>query len=251
MSRLSLIAALAVMFASGASAQSSLGVTGIEAGLGGFSQSGGGASFQGAITLDVAVTEAHGLQGDLAWVETGRGAVGRIGAHAYMTPLAGRKYGLFGMVGDLNGRSLTYGALGIEGMFEVSDRAALGGYTGLGLGSADGLDLIFAGVEGTYVATGALRLDGGLQVTEYDEAGFRAIGTEARLALRYAPGGQPFVATAGVVHDMLTGRDGAPGETRAEVTLSWRFGTINGRAPTSRPFRTADPFLPLIRRGLY
>jgi len=251
MSRLSLIAAMAFCVASGASAQSSLGVTGIEVGLGGFSHQGGGASFQGEVVLDVAVTQDHGLQGDLAWVETGHGAVGRIGAHAYMTPRPGQKYGLFAMVGDVNGRALTYGTAGIEGMFELSDRAALGGYAGAGLGSADGLDLIFAGLEGTYRTSDALRLDGGLQLTEYDEADFRAIGTEARLALRYAPEGQPFAATAGIVHDMLTGPDGAPGETRAEVTLSWRFGTINGRAPTTRPLRTADPFLPLIRRGLY
>lgn len=251
MSRLSLIAAMAFCVASGASAQSSLGVTGIEVGLGGFSHQGGGPSFRGDVVLDVAVTEAHGLQGDLTWVESGNGAVGRIGAHAYMTPRPGQKYGIFGFLGDVNGRSLTYGGGGIEGMFEVSDRAALGGNVGIGYSNADGLDVIFAGVEGTFVASDALRLDGGLQVTEYDEAGFRAIGTEARLALRYAPEGQPFAATVGIVQDMLTGPDGAPGETRAEVTLSWRFGTINGRAPTTRPFRTADPFLPLIRRGLY
>lgn len=251
MSRLPLFAAMAFVVASAASAQSSLGVTGIEVGLGGFSQQGGGASFEGSVTLDVAITEAHGLQGDATWVATSGGEVGRIGGHLYMTPQPGQKYGLFAMVGDVNGRSLTYGAAGIEGMFEVSDRAAIGGYGGVGLGSVDGLDLIFAGIEGTFTASDSLRLDGGVQITEYDEAAFSAFGTEARLALRYAPAGQPLAATVGVVHDMLTGRDGAPGQTRAEITLSWRFGTINSAEPTSRPFRTPDPFLPLIRRGIY
>ena len=251
MSRLTLIAAFAVCVTSTASAQSSLGITGAELGFGGFSQSEGGTSFAADITLDVAVTEYHGLQGDLAWVETNSGAVGRVGAHVYMTPLPGQKYGLFALVGDANGRAMTYGALGIEGMFEVSDTLALGGYAGAGIGSNDGLDVIFAGFEATYALSQDFRLDGGVQLTEYDEVGLQAIGTEAQLNVRYAPQGQPFAVTAGVVHDMLTGPDGAPGQTRAELSLSWRFGTINGAAPTSRPFRTPDPFLPLVRRGLY
>lgn len=251
MSRLTLIAALAACVSSAASAQSSLGVTGIEVDLGGFTSQGGGTSFQGDVTLDVAITEYHGLQGDLAWVETGNGAVGRIAAHAYMTPRSGQKYGLFAMMGDVNGRSVTYGAIGIEGLFELSENAGLGGFTGLALGSEDGLDAIFAGLDASYYASNSIRLDAGLQVTEYDEAGFQAIGTEASLSLRYAPEGQPFALTAGLVHDMLTGPDGAPSETRAEVSLSWRFGTINSSLPTTKPLRTGDPVMPLIRRGLY
>jgi len=252
MSRLTLTAALALhVFASAASAGTGLGVTGIEMSLGGVSQSDGGASISAEIVLDVAVTGHHGLQGDLAWIETNTGAVGRIGAHLYMTPVPGQKYGLFAVVGDVNDRSLTYGSAGIEGMFEATDRLALGGYTGIGMGSEDGLDVIFGGFEGTFVASDTLRLDGGVQITEYDEARFRAIGTEARIALRYSPADQPFAVTAGLVHDMLTGPDGAPGRTRAEVMFSWNFGTLNSAEPTTRPFRSADPFLPLIRRGLY
>ena len=99
------------------------------------------------------------------------------------------------------------------GMFELSDRAALGGYAGAGLGSADGLDLILRGPRGNPIRTSdALRLDW-RPATDRVRRGriSRAIGTEARLALRYAPEGQPFAATAGIVHDMLTGPDGAPG----------------------------------------
>lgn len=251
MSRLPLFAALAVFLTSSASAQSSLGVTGGEFSFGGFSQADGATSLTGEIALDVAVTEYHGLQGDLAWVDTNAGAVGRIGGHAYMTPLPGQKYGVFALIGDVNDRSLTYAALGIEGMFEVSDALAFGGFAGAGVGSDDGMDVIFAGFEGTYAVSDNLRLDGGVQFSEYDELGFQAVGTEARLNLRYAPKGQPFAVTAGVVQDFLTGPDGGPTETRVEMALSWRFGTINGAAPTSRPFRTPDPILPIIRRGLY
>lgn len=250
MSRLSLATVLAISLTSAASAQSSLGITGVEFGLGGFTHQGGGMSFQGEVALDVAVTEYHGLQGDLAWVESGNGAVGRIGGHLYMTPNPGQKYGLFALMGDVNGRALTYGGFGVEGMVEVSNTAAIGGYAGLVLGSAEGLDVIYGGVEGSWSASDSLRIDLAAQVAEYDEAGFRAIGTEARAALRYAPEGQPFAVTAGLVHDMLTGPDGAPGRTRAELGVSWRFGTINA-TPTTRPFRTGDPVLPLIRRGLY
>lgn len=251
MSRLSMIAALAFCFSSAANAQSSLGVTGAELSFGGFSQSQGGTSFEAEIVLDVAVTEVHGLQGDLAWIETNSGAVGRIGGHLYMTPVAGQKYGLFGVVGDVNGRDLTYAAIGIEGMFEVSDTLALGGYVGAGAGTADGLDVIFAGFEGTYMLSETLRLDGGVQVTEYDEIGLQAVGTEARFNVRYAPKGQPFAVTAGVVQDMLTGPNGAPAKTRGEIKISWSLGTINGAEPVSRQLRTPDPFLPLIRRGMY
>ncbi len=251
MSRLSFFAALAICVSSSVSAQSSLGITGFEATAGGFSGNDGGTSFSANLTLDVAVTEYHGLQGDLACVDTPSGAVGRVAGHIYMTPRPGQKYGVFALVGDVNDRSLTYAAAGIEGMFEVSDRTAIGGYAGAGMGSVDGLDVIFGGFEASHVLSDSLRLDAGIQITEYDEIGLQAIGTETRLGLRYSPKGQPFSISAGVVNDMLTGPDGAPSETRAEVNLSWRFGTINGTAPTSRPFTTPDPILPLVRRGLY
>lgn len=251
MSRLSLCAALMCFVTSTASAQSSLGMTGIEASVGGISHAQGGASFVAGLNLDVAVTQHHGLQGDLAWVETPGGAVGRVAGHLYMTPMAGQRYGVFAVVGDVNDRALTYGAAGIEGMFELTDRTALGGYAGAGMGSDDGLDVIFAGLEATHVFTDSFRADAGLQITEYDEMDFQAIGTETQLNLRYAPVGQPMALTAGLSHDILFGRDGQPGQTRAQISLSWSLGGINTSEPTTRPFRTPDPILPLIRRGLY
>ncbi|MEM9710105.1 MAG: hypothetical protein AAF871_15095 [Pseudomonadota bacterium] len=252
MSRLSVLtAAIALCFVNGASAQSSLGVTGVEIGAGGVSGRDGGTSFSADLTIDVAVTEYHGLQGDLAWINTGSEDLGRLAGHLYMVPRPGHKYGLYAALGDVNDRSLTYGVAGIEGMFEVNDRSALGGFLGLGMGSEDGLDVIFGGLEGTYRFSSAIRFDGGVQVTEYDEIALQAIGTELDVNMRYAPEGQPFAVTLGVGHSLLTGPDGEPGETRAKLGLSWRFGEINGAAPNTRPFRTPDPFLPLIRRGLY
>ncbi len=254
MSRPSLCAVLVfcvTSVASAASAQSSLGVTGFEASAGAIAHNDGGAAFNAGLSMELAVTEHHGLQGNLSWVETSGGAVGRVAGHFYMTPMAGQKYGVFAVVGDVNDRALTYGAAGIEGMFEVSDQTALGGYAGAGIGSHDGLDVIFAGIEATHVFSDTLRVDGGLQITEYDEMGFQAIGTETQINLRYAPSGQRVALTAGIVHDTLSGRDGAPSETRAQLSLSLSIGTINGSEPTTRPFRTPDPILPLVRRGLY
>ncbi|MEL7025812.1 MAG: hypothetical protein AAGO57_01095 [Pseudomonadota bacterium] len=251
MTRLFMIVGLFVHCAAGAAAESSLGVTGLEVGVAGISPSDGGSSISADITLDVAVSEFHGIQGELAWIETPNGAVGRVGGHLYMEPRLGQKYGFFATIGDVNDRALTYAAGGVEGMFELSDSFALGGYAGAGMGSQDGLDVIFGGLEATYVASETLRLDGGVQLTEYDEIGFQAVGALASLNMRYSPEGQPISVTAGLVHDVLSGRDGAPAVTRAEIKLSVRLGTINGREPTDRPFRTPDPFLPLVQRGLY
>ena len=251
MSRLSFFAALAMCVSSSVSAQSSLGITGFEATVGQQAVQEGGTSLTANLTLDVAVTEHHALQGDLAWVDTPSGAVGRVAGHIYMTPRPGQKYGVFAMIGDVNDRSLTYAAAGIEGMFEVSDRTAIGGYAGAGIGSEGGMDLIFAGIEATHIVSETFHLDAGLQITEYDEVGLQAMGTEARIGAYFSPAGQPFGVRASLVHDMLSGPDGAPAETRAEIALTLSLGTANAPAPTARSFRTPDPFLPLVRRNLY
>lgn len=243
-------AALFALFAQPALGQSSLGIAGVELTLGGYREADGGTSVSGELLTDVAVTNHHGLQGELAWHALPAGGVGRIGGHLYMVPRETRKYGLFAVVGDVDGRSFLYGHGGVEGMVSLSPRATLGAHAGLGFAS-EGLDYIFGGVDARFRMSDALQLEAGAGLSEFDEVGFQAMGAILDLSMRYAPTGTPVSVSVGVEQDLLLGVDGAPGETRAMLRLSWRFGETNAASPLSRPFRTPDPILQLVRRGIY
>ena len=103
---------LGLMFSFPAIAESPLGITGAEFRLGAVAQDTGAAqaslggiqSFDaidpvlGFAAVNVAVTDAHGFQGDVLLEDGPGGAIGRLGAHVFMTPQSGQKYGLFAIL---------------------------------------------------------------------------------------------------------------------------------------------------------
>ncbi len=232
-----------------ARAQSSLGVTGISA-RAMAEDSEGGLSF-GDLTVDVAITEHHGFQGDLALVSTETGTEGRMAARLYMMPVAGHKYGLFAFAGDFDGRSAAYGGFGAEGILAMGERTALELRAGLGLANGTGLDFLFA--------EGALHRDLGrdlelglsLSVADIDELDLQALSHAVGLSLAYRPDGQPWGAFAEVSRHGLSGRDGAPDETTFRTGLTLDLGTRRTGGPETRPYATPDPLRPVIRRGLF
>ncbi len=231
-----------------AQAQSSLGVTGLSARI--VAEDADALSF-GDLTVDVAITEHHGLQGDLALVSTDSGTEGRMAAHLYMMPVAGHKYGLFAFAGDFDGRSAAYGGFGAEGLLALDDRTAVELRAGLGLANGSGLDFLFA--EGAVHRDLGRDLELGLSlsVADIDELDLQALSHAVGLSLTYRPDGQPWGAFAEVSRHGLSGRDGAPDETtfRAGLTLDW--GTRRTGGPETRPYSTPDPLRPVIRRGLF
>ncbi len=243
------IAAVVLISAVPALAQSSLGLTGGELRLG-YSDLDGASGFV-SLKADVAVTEFHGLQGDLHLSDTVSGTIGTLAAHAYLTPHEGQKYGLFTFVGDVGGRSATYGGGGIEGLFALSPQTAVEARAGLGLTHRTGFDFLFAEIGLSHDIAPWLSVHTGIGLAEYDEAGFSAMAYQISAGIDYRPQGQPFGVFAELTHDRLTGQNAQPGQTEFRAGLSLSFGTTRRGGPETRSFTMPDPLDPLTRRGLF
>ncbi|MEL7344253.1 MAG: hypothetical protein AAFN59_05255, partial [Pseudomonadota bacterium] len=158
-----------------ATAQSSIGMKGASFSFAGVALENSDTSYEGDVTLDVAVTGYHGLQGEVSFYDTDAGMIGRIGGHAYLEPGEGRKYGLFGTYGDLDGASYSYIQAGIEGMWSLGERTSLEARAGMGMAEGD-MDFIFGGAALHYAASDNLTVSAGVDIAEFDEAAFSAIG---------------------------------------------------------------------------
>ena len=244
------IFALAIVLASPALGQSSLGITGATLHVGGLQDESGNTQVQTRGTVDVAVTEAHGFQGDLSFEDTANGTIGRLAAHAYMDPVPGQKYGLFFAMSDLDGRSMNWIDLGAEGQLDFGDESQISGRAGLGRTDEDSLDYIFGGIALAHAITEAFEVEATLDVADFDEADFRATAIDVGLNATYAPEGQPWGVVARIVHSDLSGRDGGDAELRLGLGLSMSFGASGGVSTETRHFRDHDAVAPLVRRGV-
>lgn len=231
--------------------QSSLGITGAQLSTGAVEDENGTTRVDGRAAVDVAITDVHGFQGDLSFADTDTGGVGTVAAHVYMSPRDGQKYGLFAQLSDVDGRSLTYGAVGAEGMLELSARTTVEAAAGIGAASEGGLDYIFGSLGLAHAYSPAFEVSGTLDLAEFDEPGLRALSYEAGLKASYSPEGVPWGVYAGITHSGLSGRDGAAGQTRIGIGLSLTLGNTGGTDPKTRLFRSVDPVAPLLRRNLW
>ena len=150
-------------------AQSSLGITGASFSLGASEDELGMSRVEGAASVDVAITEYHGFQGDLRFSDTVSGGVGTVGGHLYMSPREGQKYGLYALLSDVDGRALTWGVFGAEGIIALNETTTLEFQGGLGAAD-DGLDFINASAAAAFEVTPALELELALDVADFDES---------------------------------------------------------------------------------
>lgn len=232
-------------------AQSSLGIQGLDLQFGMIQDEGGSAQTDVKSRLDVAITEFHGFQGDVAFADTDQGLIGQLATHLYMAPRAGQKYGVFASLSDVDGRMMTWGSFGIEGMMALAEDTTVEGRAGMGISDVDSLDYIFADIAVAHSPFDNFDVETSLTVTEFDEATFRAVSYDLSLAARYSFDGAPWGAFASVSQSGLSGRDGAPSETRFGFGITMSFGQSGGVAPSARPFRSVDPVAPLVRRDLW
>ena len=246
-----LVTAAAVFAATHASAQSSLGIQSTTLGFGGIQDEAGDFQTDANISVDVAITSFHGLQGDLRFSDTANGLIGQLGAHLYMTPRPGQKYGVFATLSDVDGRSMAWGALGIEGMLSLGLDTALEARTGLGVADEGGLDFIFAGVSLAHAVNPSFEVEAFLDIAEFDEAALQVISYEVGVRAHYSPEGAPWGLYASVTQSDLGGRDGTSSETRLGLGLTIEFGSSGSTDPATRHFRASDPVAPLVRRGLW
>ena len=231
-------------------AQSSLGITGAEFALGVTEDEAGTAQFNGTAAVDVAITQAHGFQGNIEYTNTLAGGVGTIGGHLYMTPKQGQKYGLFGSISDVDDRALQYVSLGAEAQLALSFDTTFEFQAGIGAATEGDLDYVFGGVALAHTVTPSFDLEAALDVAEFDEASLSTISYEVGVTATYSPEGAPWGVFASVTHSDLTGGDFS-GATRVGLGLSWTFGNSGGTDPATRLFRSVDPVAPLLRRDLW
>ncbi|QMU57586.1 MAG: hypothetical protein GKR98_04835 [Boseongicola sp.] len=247
----SVVLTLALFAASPVLAQSSLGIQGAELRFGALQDEDGNAQSDFRLGLDVAITSAHGFQGDVILSDTDYGLIGQLGAHLYMDPVANQKYGVFATLADVDGRTMSWAALGVEGMLALNSSTTIQIQTGMGISDVNGLDFIFAGISSVHAISSTAEIEGSLDLVEFDEAGFQAIAYDIGLSARYSPSGAPWGIYGNLTQSGLTGASGAPGETRLGLGISWSLGASGGVSPTTRQFRSTDPVASLVRRDLW
>ena len=233
-----------VLLTSTAQAQSSLGITAVDFTLGQSDHDNEG-SF-GALLVDVAVTPYHGLQGDVVYEDLSSGGIGRLGAHLYMTPAAGQKYGLFAFVSDRDDASMTYGAIGAEGLFALSDTASVEINAGLGVANTDGLDYLFGSAAYHTDITPEFGLSAGAGFASFEEPGLNTDVFSPRIEARYSPDEQPFGVFARLSQDIFTDGLLSSSPTILSAGVSISFGGSSSR----NRFTTTDPLAPLFRANL-
>lgn len=247
----SVLVAIFACFAVPVAAQSSLGISGAQLTFGVAEDESGHSRTGGSALVDVAITDVHGFQGDLRFADTEAGGVGTLAAHLYMTPREGQKYGLFAQLSDVDGRSMTYGAIGAEGMLEFGPATVLEGRAGIGAANHNGLDFVFGSIGVAHAYSSAFEISATLDLAEFDEPSLRAISYDAGLRAAYSPEGAPWGLYASITHSGLSGRDSRSGETRIGFGVTLSLGNSGGTDPATRPFRSSDPVAPLLRRNLW
>lgn len=205
----------------------------------------------GFAAVTVAITPYHGFQGDAVIEHGPDGAIGRIGGHLFMSPRDSQKFGLFGMLADVDGEDVTYAAAGVEGIIQLGPDLSLEARGGIGAANQQGLDFLFAGVRLSQdVMDGAATIYAGYDIAEFDEPAFSALGHEFSVGadVQLSNNTGAFVE---VVSSRLTGASAAPAETIVRAGITVRLGRIGGSQPRLRKFNTADPVAQLVRRGFF
>ena len=241
----------ALVIGSPAFAQSSLGITGATLEVTSAEDETGQLRNSFATSVDVRITEYHGLQGDLSFGETRGGTIGHLGGHLYLAPQPGQKYGLFLSLSDMDGRSMAWVNAGAEAMVSLGEKTTVEGRLGLGKADSGSLDYIFGGVSLAHALSPAFEVEAALDIADFDETAFRATSVDASLTARYSPEGSPWGMFASVTQSELMGRDGGASDTRFGFGATFNFGQSGGVDPAIRMFRGQDPVVGLVRRGIW
>lgn len=246
------LAAAALVVALPAAAQSSLGLSRLEAAIG-LTGDGSQDLAEARLSGDFRITGAHGLQIDLSAVDYPGGYLGQIDGHLYLQPGARSKYGLFGSLADVDGREVTIALAGAEGLFALSDRTRLETRAGIGYARPGALDFVAAEVRLSHAVNDALSLHAAAQVAEIQEQSLDTRAWGAEIGLTWHPAEAPLAITAAAGTTGLDGRDSAPADGYIRLGVSWSFGGgRDARAPLSEQgFTSPRPFDPLLRRGRF
>ena len=242
----------ALVMAQPASAQSSLGLAGIEATMG-LTASSGTSFATGRLSGDFRITEAHGFQLDLSARDYPGGYLGQIDGHLYLAPSTRSKYGLFASLADVSGREATIAYAGAEGIFALGSDTILQARAGIGYARPGAFDFVAADAQLAHALSDTIAVHVGAQIAEVQEQALDTRPWAAELGLDWHIADGPLFLSAALGATGLAGPDSAPSDTYLRLGLTWRYGGAGGaRRPISaRPFTAPAPFDPLFRRGLF
>lgn len=236
-------------------AQDSLGIQGLQASLSYGKTDDGQTVSAGQVKLDVDITQAHGLQLDLGLIDGGNAVTGQLGAHLYMQPVQNQKYGFFAAISDMDGEAVQYLTAGAEGRIGLTDQFALdvhfgiGGTTSMGGTSTDQWDYVFAGGGLIYALNNATTVEARVDVAEFDELTFSAVGVDSRLRVSHRLNTSNFAIFSEVRHNTLLGSDAQPPITTLQIGFTMDLGR-SSQTLMDRPFETPTPFDQLVQRGI-
>jgi len=211
-----------------------------------------GADQNGAhLNLDYTITAHHGFELNFDLANTEIGTIGGVRAGLYLIPAADRRYGLFAYLADLNNESSRWGGLGIQGRRQIAG-LGLGAYGGFSvrdsamatrpLGDAD---VLFAG--------GEIRLDLGpswqgfaqIGFAEFDELRLSTTQITGEIGVQWLDHSGAVAVTASYGFEDFSNpalRDRGQFRLGVEIAL--------GKRAVYTPLPFADPFLPVVARGL-
>jgi len=178
----------------------------------------------GALQMDHRVSNYHGLQTEVTATTYEGFWVGSIGAHLYMNPSDGAKYGLFAAYMDRNDRSDMMMSLGIEGLWNVSDTVIFGARAGLGLYQPNHVDFIFTDLHLDAYVSPTLRLGAGLSLSRIQELGYTREEMTPWISARYRLGRGPFSAVARLSHQHLREMSGRRNEVQLTLGIRMELG---------------------------
>lgn len=256
-----LFTVLAATAANAAIAEAPLGITAAEFRLGAVQQDTGAAQASlgdikstdewhpslGFAAVNVAITQHHGFQGDALLEDGPDGAIGRVAGHLFMTPKTGQKYGVFAMLADVDGESVTYGTGGVEGILSFGG-TSIEVRGGIGMATAKDLDWITIGTRVSR-ELGAAVAYVDWNATEFEEADIDTIAHDITMGFDVKIT-KTLGAFLAVTKSTLNGTEAADESTlRAGVTIT--LGKFGGTDAHTQAFHTADPVSQLIRRGYF
>ena len=151
---------------------------------------------------------------------------------------------------DVDGESVTYANVGVEGIISLSPNTSIEMRGGIGLSTARDLDYIFVGARlSTALGNGATTLYADYTIAEFDEVDISALGQELTIGIDTRMTGR-IGAFSALTKSHLAGTSLAA-ETTIRAGLTITFGRFGGNNPISQALHTADPVAQLVRRGLF
>ncbi len=205
----------------------------------------------GGLYLDYAITPDHGFALNFDLFDTKVGTIGAVRAGLSLSPASDRRYGLFAYLADMNNESSRWGGIGIQGRRQIAG-VGLGGFGGIAqrdstmttrlLGDAD---VLFAGGEIRLDLSASWQGFAQVSLADFDELQLSTSMIWGEIGLLWQDPSDRYALVASYGFEDFS-------NSRLNDTTRIRLGVeiTLGRGTGARALPFADPFLPVVARGL-